>query len=97
MIISDKGAIHLSAITLINFKLLKNSYIYIILIIIVLPVTEALIPCRCSAETRNKWKERYRYTKKYGIRVVFAGVTSTGLVTVAKEACAYGVNRHAKR
>ena len=66
----------------------------------VLPVAEALTPCimgRCSAETRNKWKERYRYAKKYGIRAGFAGVTGTGLVTVAKEAAADGVKRHAKR
>ena len=32
----------------------------------VLPVAEALTPCvmgRCSAETRKKWKDRYRYAK----------------------------------
>ena len=66
----------------------------------VLPVAEALTPCfmgKCSAETRNKWKERYRYAKKYGIRAGFAGVTGTGLVTVVKEAAADGVKRHAKR
>lgn len=66
----------------------------------VLPVAEALTPCimgRCSSETRNKWKERYRYAKKYGLRAGFARVTGNGLVTVAKEAAIDGVKRHAKR
>ena len=65
-----------------------------------LPVTEVLTPCimgRYSAETRNRWKERYRYTNKYAIRAGFAWVTCTGLITVVKEACANGVKRHAKR
>ena len=66
----------------------------------VLPGAEALTPClmgRCSSETRKTWKEPYRYGKKYGIRAGFAGVTGTGLVTVAKEAATDGVKRHAKR
>ena len=66
----------------------------------VLPTTDALTPCltsRLSAETRTKWKERYRRGKKYGIRAAFSGVTGTGLVTLAKEAAADGVKRHAKR
>ena len=36
-------------------------------------------------EKSGKNKERYRYAKKYGIRAGFAGVTATGLVTLAKE------------
>lgn len=66
----------------------------------VLPVAEALTPCamgRCSPETRNRWKERYRYAKKYGIRAAFAGVSVTGIFTIAKEVAADGVKRHAKR
>ena len=66
----------------------------------VLPVAEAITPClmgKCSAETRDKWKERYRYTQKYGIRAGFSGVTGTGLITIAKETAADGVKRHAKR
>lgn len=66
----------------------------------VLSGAEALTPCltgRCSFETRERWKGRYRYAKKYGIRTMFAGVTGTGLVTLAKEAATDGVKRHAKR
>ena len=66
----------------------------------VLPRAEALTPClmgRCSPQTRERWKGRYRYAKKYGIRAGFAGVTGTGLVTIVKEAATDGVKRHAKR
>lgn len=63
-------------------------------------VTKVLTPCvmgSCSTETKNRWKERWRFTKKYGIRAGFAGVSSAGLVIIAKEACTNGVKRHAKR
>ena len=66
----------------------------------VLQQTEALTPClmgKYSCKTRNIWKERYRYAKKYGIRAGFAGVTGTGLATIAKEAASEGVKRHGKR
>jgi hypothetical protein len=66
----------------------------------VLPRAEALTPClmgRCSPQTRERWKGRYRYAKKYGIRAGFAGVTGTSLVTLVKEAETDGVKRHAKR
>ena len=66
----------------------------------VLPEAEALTLClmgKCTSETRKIWKERYRYAKKYGIRAGLAGVTGTGLVTVAKEAATDGIKRHAKR
>ena len=66
----------------------------------VLPQAEALTPCltqRLSVETREKWKERYRYTKKYGIRTGIGVVTGTGIYTLVKEAAADGVKRHAKR
>jgi hypothetical protein len=65
-----------------------------------IPISEGLTPCLTggwSCERRRRWKERYRYVKKCGIRVGFAGVTTTGLVTVVTEACADGVKRHAKR
>ena len=66
----------------------------------VLPTAEALTPCltqRLSTETRSKWKEGYRYAKKYGIRATFGAITGTGCYTLVKEACMDGVNRHAKR
>ena len=66
----------------------------------VFPTTGALTPSltsRLSANTRAKWKERYRIVKKYGIRMVFSGVTCTGLVSLAKEAAVYGAKRHGKR
>lgn len=62
--------------------------------------TEALTPSltgRLSPETRNRWKERYRRAKKYGIRTAFSGVTGAGLITIAREAATDGVKRHAKR
>ena len=66
----------------------------------VFPTAEALTPSltgHLSADTRAIWKERYRTAKKYGIRTVFSGVTGTGLISLAKEAAADGVKRHAKR
>jgi len=66
----------------------------------VFPTAEALTPCltqRLSLETRDKWKERYRYTKKYGVRATFGAVTGTGCYTMIKEAAKDGVKRHAKR
>ena len=62
--------------------------------------TEALTPCltqRLSPETRKIWRERYRYTKKYGIRATFGVITGAGCYTLVKEAAADGVKRHAKR
>jgi hypothetical protein len=64
------------------------------------PTAEALTPClmgRCSVETRNKWKGRYRYAKKYGIRSLFVGVSGVGVFNLAKEAASDGIKRHAKR
>lgn len=61
---------------------------------------EALTPClmgRCSVETRNKWKGRYRYAKKYGIRSLFVGVSGVGVFNLVKEAASDGIKRHAKR
>ena len=66
----------------------------------IFPTTEALTPSltsRLSTDTRARWKEPYRISKKYGIRVAFIGVTGTGLISLAKEAAADGVKRHAKR
>jgi len=66
----------------------------------VLPVAEALTPCltqRLSAETRERWKERYRFGKKYGVRAGFGAITGTGCFTLVKEAAKDGVKRHAKR
>lgn len=66
----------------------------------VFPTAEGLTPSltsRLSAATRARWKERYRIGKKYGIRAAFSGVTGAGLVSLAKEAAADGVKRHAKR
>jgi len=43
-----------------------NKNIFIKIKLMVFPVAEALTPClmgRCSTETRNRWKERYRYAK----------------------------------
>lgn len=57
-------------------------------------------PClmdKCSLETRKIWRERYRYTKKYGIQAGFTAVTGIGIFTLAKEAVTDGVKRHAKR
>lgn len=65
-----------------------------------LPTAEALTPCltqRLTPETREKWKERYRVTKKYGVRVGFASVSGVGCWTLVKEAAKDGVKRHAKR
>ena len=65
-----------------------------------LPTAEALTPCltqRLSPQTRTAWKERYRITKKYGIRVGFGLVSGTGCWTLVKEAASDGVKRHAKR
>ena len=66
----------------------------------VLPTTDALTPCilgKCSPETRNKWKERYRFAKKYGIRASFTTISGAGLLSLAKEAATDGVKRQAKR
>ena len=66
----------------------------------VLPTVEALTRCltgRMSAETRSRWKERYRVAKKYRIWTAFAGVTGTGVATLIKEAATDGVKRHGKR
>lgn len=52
---------------------------------------------RLHPDTRAKWKERYRFTKKYGLRVAFGAVTGTGCYTLSKEAATDGVKRHAKR
>ena len=38
-----------------------------------------------SPERRNRLKERYRKIKKYGIRAGFAGLTGTGLVSLAQD------------
>jgi len=64
------------------------------------PMAEALTPClmeRCSPATRETWKQRYRYAKKYGIRAAFVGVIGVGTLTLVKEAAKDGVKRHAKR
>ena len=66
----------------------------------VFPTAEALTPCltgKLPPETRDKWKERYRITKKYGVRVGFGAISGTGCLTLVKEAAKDGVNRHAKR
>ena len=66
----------------------------------VFPTAEALTPCltgRLSPETRKIWKERYRITKKYGVRVGFGAISGTGCLTLVKEAAKDGVKRHAKR
>ena len=67
----------------------------------VFPTAETLtMPCltqRLSPETRDKWKDRYRYTKKYGVRITFGVVTEIGCYTLVKEAATSGVKRHAKR
>ena len=66
----------------------------------VLPTAEGLTPSltsRLSADTRARWKERYRIGKKYGLRAAFSGVTCTGLITLAKEAALDSVKRHSKR
>ena len=63
-------------------------------------IAEALTPCltqRLSPETRKVWKNRYRYTKKYGIRATFGVVTGAGCYTLVKEVAMDGVKRHAKR
>ena len=67
---------------------------------VLLPTAEALTPSltqNLHPATRALWKERYRTAKKYGIRVAFTGVTGAGLLSLAKEAAADGVKRHAKR
>lgn len=61
------------------------------------PTAEALTPClmgSCSPQTRETWKERYRYAKKYGIRATVAGVSGTGMVGVLQEAAKDGVKRY---
>ena len=59
-----------------------------------------LIPCllgKCNSETRKTLKERYRYTKKYGLRAGFAAMTGNGIMKLIKEAATDGIKRHEKR
>ena len=66
-----------------------------------LPKAEALsIPCftsSMSAETRFVWKERYRSSKKHGVRASLGLVTGAGVTTLLQEAAKDGVIRHGKR
>lgn len=65
----------------------------------VLQVAESLIPYfikRCFVDTKNKWKDGYRCTKKYGIGSEFYRITGTGFVKSFKEAATDEVKRHAK-
>ena len=53
-----------------NNRLGSNENTFIKIKLMVLSVAGALTPCimrKCSVETKDKQKERYRYTKKYGI------------------------------
>ena len=58
------------------------------------------LPCLTNylnPETKKKLKIYYKYTKKYGIRAAFAGVTGTGVFGLIKEATKDGIKRHGKR
>ena len=66
----------------------------------VFPTNEVLTPCltrNLPEETRKRWKERYRYAKKYGLRGGFGLLTGTGFYTLVKEAATDGIKCHSKR
>ena len=65
----------------------------------VFSTAEALTPCltqKLSPENIDKWKEPYRYAKKYGVRATFATIIGTGYYTLVKEAATDEVKRDAK-
>ena len=66
----------------------------------VIPSIVCITPCityNMSPERREKLKEYYRVSKKYGIRASFAAVTGSGLFGLVKEVAKDGVKRHGKR
>jgi len=66
----------------------------------VFTTAEASTSCltqRLSPEIRDKWKDRYRYAKKYGIRATFRAIIGTDYYRLIKEAATDGFKRHAKR